>query len=234
MGVVLDQRYSSNSTTLTQGVLVGNTKYYARVTAYAGDIEYTSPVTYFTTEEAIPDVPVILFPTQGATVEGPTLQVRWAEEPAAKTFRIELHTDDTFSPVRNVKRQTVDAFVYETEFEGLADGVWYLRARSEYAGGETEYCNTISFTYKNTSGIDLTRREGKCQVVSGNGAALVVGRQAQRIAIDVANLSGQIVAQFERENVAEGDRIALDLLPRGVYALIVTIDGQREILKLIR
>ncbi len=234
MGVTLDQRYSSNSTTLSQGVLVGNTKYYARVTAYAGDIEYTSPVTYFTTEEAIPDVPVILFPTQGATVEGPTLQVRWAEEPAAKTFRIELHTDDTFSPVRNVKRQTVDAFVYETEFEGLADGVWYLRARSEYAGGETEYCNTISFTYKHTSGIDLTRREGRCQVVSGNGAALVVGRQAQRIAIDVANLSGQIVAQFERENVAEGDRIALDLLPRGVYALIVTIDGQREILKLIK
>lgn len=234
MGVALDQRYSSNSATLAQGVLVGNTKYYARVTAYAGDIEYTSPVTYFTTEEAIPGVPVILFPTQGATVEGATLQVRWAEEPLAHSFRIELHTDDTFSPARNVKRQSVDAFVYETEFDNLTDGVWYLRARSEYAGGETEYCNTISFTYKHTSGIDLTRGDGKCQVISGSGAALVVGRQAQHIGIDVVNLSGQTVAQFVQENVAQGDRIALDMLPRGVYLLDVRIDGQREVLKLVK
>lgn len=234
MGVVLDQRYSQTSVSLTEGTLVGNTKYYARVTAYAGEIEYTSNTVNFTTAQLIPDVPVILFPTQGATVEAATLQVRWAEEPAAKTFRIELHTDDTFSPVRNVKRQTVDAFVYETEFEGLADGVWYLRARSEYAGGETEYCNTISFTYKSTSGIDLTPGEGKCQVISGNSAALVAGRQAQHLTVDVTNLSGQIVAQLEREHVAAGDRIELNMLPRGVYALIVTVDGQREVLKLIR
>ena len=133
-----------------------------------------------------------------------------------------------------MKRQTVDAFVYETEFDNLTDDVWYLRARSEYAGGETEYCNTISFTYKHTSGIDLTRGDGKCQVISGNGAALVVGRQAQHIGIDVVNLSGQTVAQFVQENVAQGDRIALDMLPRGVYALIVTIDGQREVLKLVK
>lgn len=235
MGLILDERYSSCTTTLSEGVLVGNTKYYARVTAYAGDIEYTSPTINFTTEQMIPAIPVILFPTEGATVEAETLQVRWAEEPLAKTFRIELHTDDTFSPARNVKRQTVDAFVYETEFDNLTDGTWYLRARSEYAGGATEYCDTISFTFKSTSGIDLTKNDGNCYVISGENAALVMGCNAQHLTVDVANLSGQIVARFaDLTNVTAGERIELNGLPRGVYAIVVHIDGKREILRLIR
>ena len=139
MGKVLDQRYNENSITLPEGVLVGNTKYYARVTAYAGSTESISKTTNFTTESKEPSIPVILYPTQGATVEATSLQVRWAEEPFASTFRIELHTNDQFTPIRNVKRQTVNAFTYETEFDNLTDGTWYLRARSEYIGGETEY-----------------------------------------------------------------------------------------------
>ena len=235
MGTVLDQQYTENSITLPEGVMIGNTKYYARVTAYVGEIENTSKITYFTTLSQEPAIPVILFPTEGATVEAETLQVRWAEEPLAKTFRIELHTDDTFSPARSVKRQTVDAFVYETEFDNLTDGTWYLRARSEYAGGATEYCDTISFTFKSTSGIDLTKNDGNCYVISGENAALVMGCNAQHLTVDVANLSGQIVARFaDLTNVTAGERIELNGLPRGVYAIVVHIDGKREILRLIR
>ena len=75
MGKVLDQRYSENSITLPEGVLVGNTKYYARVTAYAGSTESISKTTNFTTESKEPSIPVILYPTQGATVEATSLQV---------------------------------------------------------------------------------------------------------------------------------------------------------------
>lgn len=235
MGLMLDERYTTVSTTLSPGVIVGNTKYYARVTAFAGDVEYTSKTIYFTTEEAIPGIPVITFPTDGATVEAESLQVRWEEEPLARTFRIELHTDDTFTPIRNVKRSTVDAFVYETSFDNLADGVWYLRARSEYAGGNTEYSDTISFTYKNTgAGIDLVKDDGRCHLLSGENASLVVGRDARELTVDVADLSGQIVDRLERQAATAGERIALNHLPHGVYILVVHIDGKREILKLIR
>lgn len=234
MGKVLDQRYSEHSITLPEGVLVGNTKYYARVTAYAGSTESISKTTNFTTESKEPSIPVILYPTQGATVEATSLQVRWAEEPFASTFRIELHTNDQFTPIRNVKRQTVNAFTYETEFDNLTDGTWYLRARSEYVGGETEYCDTISFTFKNSSGMKTLEKRGKCYVIQGENPALVVGNGARHITVDVANLSGQIIGRFaDMENPAAGDRIELSGLVRGVYVVIVHIDGKKEILKLI-
>ena len=201
---------------------------------YAGSTESISKTTNFTTESKEPSIPVILYPTQGATVEATSLQVRWAEEPFASTFRIELHTNDQFTPIRNVKRQTVNAFTYETEFDNLTDGTWYLRARSEYVGGETEYCDTISFTFKNSSGMETLEKRGKCYVIQGENPALVVGNDARHITVDVANLSGQIIGRFaDMENPAAGDRIELSGLVRGVYAVIVHIDGKREILKLI-
>ena len=116
--------------------------YYIRIRAsYTGasGATYTawtpSPYVKFTIATPVPSTPVITAPTNGATGLMSPVTVTWNPEPAATGFIVELATNSSFSGATQVN---VLAGVYQTTYNPLADGTYYVRVCATY-GVSTTY-----------------------------------------------------------------------------------------------
>lgn len=246
--ILYSAKYNTNSCQLPSGVLVGLKTYYLRVKTMINGVETYTPIVNFTTEARVPDVPQIASPLNGSTVESSTLKVNWNEEPRAKNFRIELCSSNSFSP-RQTKIKLVDPFVYETIYDGLTSGTYYVRARAEYndkdANGTiitavTNWSDTIQVNYKIYTGIEDIQKEANRYYLINSGAddkKLVVELyESSRISVSLNSVSGVQLMSLNQVMPAGQHIIDLSIqnVPAGIYLIFIDADGKRQTLKLIK
>ncbi|MCU6769735.1 family 10 glycosylhydrolase [Barnesiella propionica] len=229
--------YTGTEVTLPVGVLVGGMTYYVRMKATVGEQTYTSEITSFTTEEAIPEVPVILSPLQNQIVNTRNVEVIWADNYLAKGFRVEIHPSETFIPIRNGKVQTISNFVYNTVFDNLtADGVYYIRVRADYGTGSyTDWSDTVKIEYRGFSAVEDASADETCFVTPGTNPNLVLKAGAKHVTAEIVDISGRYLGRFVDETDFQGEQsFRLPSLSSGVYIIIVNLDGKIKKVKLIQ
>ena len=228
---------NTNSFVVPYGTLVGGTKYYARVTVNNGDISaVTESISFSTVEETIP-VPQILLPTNGSTIQGNSIQVCWAEQPA-RGFRVELSTSSAFPP-RSTTVKTVDAYTFCTTYEQLTNNTYYIRVKASTPNGLTEASDTVAVTLKDNTSIGnnalMVNWKGYF-VKNGNNIHLMLDvPSTEKVSIKLYSITGTLLFQKEI-TLQEGINqipISTEHLLQGIYPLEITGEKNRLILKLI-
>jgi hypothetical protein len=228
---------NTNSFVVPYGTLVGGTKYYARVTVHNGDISaVTESISFSTVEETIP-VPQILLPTNGSTIQGNSIQVCWAEQPA-RGFRVELSTSSAFPP-RSTTVKTVDAYTFCTTYEQLTNNTYYIRVKASTPNGLTEASDTVAVTLKDNTSIGnnalMVNWKGYF-VKNGNNIHLMLDvPSTEKVSIKLYSITGTLLFQKEI-TLQEGINqipISTEHLLQGIYPLEITGEKNRLILKLI-
>lgn len=119
--------------TLPDSLLASYTRYYVRATAEYDGVTVRCNTISFTTVHIPAPKPVILSPKDGDILEATDVAVAWQPQ-AAKGFRVELSTLESFAP-RMTKGLTTDAYTYTTTFTAVEEGEYYLRVRASDEGG---------------------------------------------------------------------------------------------------
>lgn len=246
--ILYSASYGSSSCKLPAELLIGLKAYYLRVKTMINGVETYSPIVNFTTEAVVPDMPQILFPLTGSIVENSQLKVLWNKEPRAKNFRVELCPSESFAP-RQTKAKQVDPFVYETLYDGLSSGIYYLRARAEYFQKDefgsiltnyTNWSDTIRVDYKLSTGIANNFEGNRFYILaseSGNKQLILNVTDYSKISVRLNSISGVPLAHLLNDTMSSGKHvldIPLEHLPSGIYLLVVDVDGNREVLKIFK
>lgn len=246
--IVYSATLNSNNFQVPSGVLVGLNTYYIRIKTQINGMETSTPIVHFTTKAETPDVPQISFPLSGSIVENSLLKVNWNEEPRAKNFRIELCSLESFSP-RQTKIKQVDPFVYETTYDGLTSGTYYLRARAEYfqknnsgsiVTSYTNWSDTIKVNFSLSTGLkDSYQNENLCYVISQetNKQLCVNLVLPSRITVTLKSIAGVYIADLWKGEMPAGLHsvdIPAEGLTSGVYLLVVEMDGKKKVFKILK
>lgn len=239
--IVFSQTCYTNSCQLTN-VLVGGRTYYLRVTARIEGEDTTTDISSFTTVEQVAEVPIVIAPVNNSEVSGEQILVKWNEEPRAKSFRVELSSSDDFPP-RQVKVKQVEPYTYETFFEDMSVGTYYLRMRSEYFSESailyTDWCPTVVFYYSGATGITENQNsENFAFIRSESGQKQLVLRfdKPSWIRIDLLSVSGVMLSHIY-EGTVDGELgidIPINNLPRGMYLLKVDTGSGDVLFKIIK
>lgn len=233
---------------LPAGILAGLNNYYLRVKTVIDGVETFTPVIHITTKAVVPDILTFSYPVSGSTVEGSQLNVKWNEEPRANDFRVELCSSNTFAP-RSTKIKTINPFVYETYYDGLSTGTYYLRARCEYNAKNssgaivtnyTEWSDTIAVNYKLATDIENVYDE------SGNTYILYHGNERNlmfnlaidsKVTVQLNSITGILLRKIWHGELKAGKHslaIPVENLPSGVYLLVIENNGRKEVLRVLR
>lgn len=130
--------------TLPDSILMPSRTYYVRATVKFSNVVVMSDVVMFRTLALPVPVPVIISPTSGEIINANSVTVKWQNQ-VSSGYQVEFCPSASFSP-RSTKRFRTDAFVHEYTYEGIADGVWYVRVEAAKEGGWTEYSEVVTFT----------------------------------------------------------------------------------------
>lgn len=227
----------SSSTAIPTGILATSTNYYARVKAAKGDIQAISERVTFTTEEVPVPNPVLLSPTDGATILGTEIELTWQEQ-AAKGFRAELSQSSTF-PTRSTKVKSVDAFVYEAVFDNLTDGTYYVRVKALNSTGFTDPSQSVMVNLKNISAVPDVNENAFCYNyydITGTCRLVVNNDEASSLTIEVYSISGMMLNRMKYSILPGKNTLTPDLSEygRGLYLMKVKTGNKEQTLKVKR
>jgi hypothetical protein len=127
------------------GGLANATRYYWRVNGRndGGEGSY-SAVWSFTTVVAVPGVPVLLSPANGATNLPSTIDFAWTRPPNSSAFHLQVGTDSSFASGLFYNDSTlVDSAKTLAGF--LPSSMYYWRVRAKNAGGWSPFTSTYAF-----------------------------------------------------------------------------------------
>ena len=130
--------------TLPEMVLMASKNYFVRATVRFNNVVVESDIVKFRTLALPVPVPEIIAPTSGEVIGGQSVTVRWKQQQSSG-FQVEFSQKENF-PSRQTKRFRTDAQCYEYTYDGIADGVWYVRVEAAKEGGWTEYSEVVTFT----------------------------------------------------------------------------------------
>ena len=130
--------------TLPDSILMPSRYYYVRATVKFSNVVVMSDVLKFRTLALPVPVPVIISPTSGEIINANSVTVKWQKQ-VSSGYQVEFCKSASF-PNRNIKRFRTDSFTHEYTYDGIADGVWYVRVEAAKEGGWTEYSEVVSFT----------------------------------------------------------------------------------------
>ena len=130
--------------TLPEMVLLASKNYFVRATVRFNNVVVESDIVKFRTLALPVPVPEIIAPTSGEVIGGQSVTVRWKQQQSSG-FQVEFSQKENF-PSRQTKRFRTDAQCYEYTYDGIADGVWYVRVEAAEEGGWTEYSEVVTFT----------------------------------------------------------------------------------------
>lgn len=144
--IVFAESTKNTSIVVPENILKYGNTHYVRVTATTSDMTVTSATNQFVTADVVMVPPVIVAPTNGATVGGASVLLQWQETPN-NGFRLEWAKSASF-PNRSKKIKTVDMGVCEYILEDLTEGTWYVRiATIKKDETWTDYSEVVAFTY---------------------------------------------------------------------------------------
>ena len=129
---------------MPDSVLIASKYYYVRAIVKFSNVVVKSDVVRFRTLALQVPVPVIISPTSGEIINTNSVTVKWQKQ-ASSGYQLEFCQSATFPP-RSTKRFRLDSFVHEYTYDGIADGVWYVRVEAAKEGGWTEYSEVVTFT----------------------------------------------------------------------------------------
>ncbi|WP_430813937.1 family 10 glycosylhydrolase [Carboxylicivirga sp. RSCT41] len=239
--------YQAESITATQAdvpvnKLTASTHYYLRVRGISGRIVSAwSDLVSFTTVDAIPDVPVILTPSEGAVVGSGQVVVEMAEEPRAKSFTMWLSKSSTF-PWTDRKVLTIPAFTYEGVYSDLELTSYYVKVRANYGSSSyTAWSATRSFDVVATAIDDVENKllHVDCPTILRRNAETISYfiPESGKIRLVVYDLMGKELAVLVNDYRSAGKYTAMlqaGALKKGIYLLMLECDTQRKTIKVIK
>ena len=151
--IVFAESTKNTSIVVPENILKYGNTHYVRVTATTSDMTVTSATNQFVTADVVMVPPVIVAPTNGATVGGASVLLQWQETPN-NGFRLEWAKSASF-PNRSKKIKTVDMGVCEYILEDLTEGTWYVRiATIKKDESWTDYSEVVAFTYSLSTDVE--------------------------------------------------------------------------------
>jgi hypothetical protein len=142
---ILTEDSTLTSAAKTLSGLANGTQYYWRVrTKNVGGISaWTSPWG-FTTIIAIPQMPTLTAPVDGATGQSITPTLTWSTVSGATTYHVQVSTDNTFATILTQDSTLTSATM---ALSGLANITqYYWRVRAKNVGGVSNWTSPWSFT----------------------------------------------------------------------------------------
>lgn len=128
------------------GVLLNNTVYYWRsLAANSGGEGLWSSAWNFTTVPAVPSVPVLYYPSNGATGVQTTVTLKWLSSIGASSYHVQVSLNNTFQA--NVIDEDVNDTLYAIPsgiLSGTTQYFWHVKASN--IGGSSAYSGPWSFT----------------------------------------------------------------------------------------
>ena len=151
--IVFAESTKNTSIVVPENILKYGITHYVRVTATTPDMTVTSATNQFVTADVVMVPPVIVAPTNGATVGGASVLLQWQETPN-NGFRLEWAKSASF-PNRSKKIKTVDMGVCEYPLTELEEGTWYVRvATIKKDETWTEYSEVVAFIYSLSTDVE--------------------------------------------------------------------------------
>ena len=205
--IVYSATAKTNRLIVPADVLKYSTNYYVRITATTQLFTITSSTVMFTTEDIVMVPPAILSPYNETTVTSQALRVTVSDTPN-NGFRFECSTTESF-PKRGTKIIQTAIGERTVEFEGLAEGEYYLRAATRItAATYTDFSPVVKVTYKIGTAIEDV----------SDAIAYVVGNRlyaSEGQSYTVYSVAGTLLVS----GITTADVTILPALPQGIYCL---------------
>ncbi len=141
--ILLVDRDDITDTTFTVGPLLNDTTYYWRVKAFgSGGASAFSSTWQFRTKVAVPPAPTLATPNDNATGVAVSPTLTWNAAARATTYRLEVSTSNTFTPL-----VFVDSVLTTTSKQVTLqhNTQYFWRVRGQNVGGAGSYSSTRSF-----------------------------------------------------------------------------------------
>ncbi|MDR1526337.1 MAG: family 10 glycosylhydrolase [Dysgonamonadaceae bacterium] len=225
----------TTTASVPSGVLSTATTYYARVRATLGAIQAISERIYFVTEEVPVPVPVLVSPSDGATLTGNAIEVSWQPQ-ESKGFRAELSKISTF-PSRETTLKSVDPFVYSTVYNDLNAGTYYIRVRAKDSGGLTEPSSHVTVYLTglpdHITEVGATESCYNYYDAAGNGYLVINNARSASVVVAIYSVAGVRLHQQTYRIDAGKNILPVDLTPyaKGVYLIRVHTGSIEKTLK---
>jgi uncharacterized lipoprotein YddW (UPF0748 family) len=216
------------------GVLSTATTYYARVRADLETIHAISERIHFVTEEIPISIPVLVAPTDGATIYGNEIEVSWQPQDS-KGFRVELSQSPTF-PTRGTTLKSVDPFIYSAVYSNLDEGAYYIRVRAKDGQGLTEPSESVAIYLSAGSAIPEVNALESCYGYSdatGNCYVVINGTESTTASIDIYSMAGTLLHKRTYRLNGGKNTLSLDMTnyAKGIYLIKITTGNNGKTIK---
>lgn len=233
--VVFETNTKQNSVTVPEYTLMGNCKYYLKVSIVAGSARLDSETIDFTVKNIVPSVPQFILPaTNGSTLYSNS-QISVRPERGIKLCSVNVSSSTSFSPrgsyktsMQNFDFVTGDLSTFKLGSTPLKNGnTYYVRAQFEYynesgSSVKTDWTPVMNFVYSSEAGVD----ENIADELKITAADNVISLNCEVEMIEVYNIAGELVAALT-------DASSVEMDCRGVYVVRATVDGKTIIEKVI-
>jgi uncharacterized lipoprotein YddW (UPF0748 family) len=216
------------------GFLSTATTYYARVRAVLGAIQAISERIHFVTEELPVPIPVLISPTDGATIAGTEIEVSWQPQ-NSKGFRAELSQSSTF-PTRGTTLKSIDAFTYSAVYSDLDAGVYYLRMRAKNSEGLTEPSAFVTVYLTGSvaiTAIDVLESCYSYYDAAGNCYIVINNLESSSASIAMYSIAGRLLNKQAYALDAGKNTLSLDMTryAKGFYLIKINTGSSEKTLK---
>ena len=228
--------------TVPANKLTASTNYYLRVRGVIGQqASAWSDLLTFKTLFAVPDVPVILSPTEGESVAAGQVTIKIKEEARAKSFTMWLSKSSSF-PWTDRKVLTVPAFTYEGVYSNLDLTSYYVKVRANFDNGMfTAWSAVRSFNGVATSIGDVHAGGLKifcsAHLTELNELVSYELSAPAMVELELYDMTGKRLNTLVKKYHDAGEyqvTLPSGALKKGMYILMIQSGSERKTLKLIK
>lgn len=220
-------------------------KYYVRVSALHQGVNLETGVITFTTLAKVPEIPQILFPTEGLDVSAPNIEIGWTRREGVKGYRVELATSSIFPRGKKIANLPPDAT--SCTFTSMSNDTYYVHVRADYNAKNgssiytthTDWSTVVSFNYLIGSSLENIQKDLLSAVIyqTTDDKILRINTEVdQFVTVRLYRMTGQLVSvPLEAQQISKETTLSLSryLLPSGPYLVEVTSSlGVRKIIKI--
>ncbi len=233
--VVFEANTKANSVAVSEYTLMGNSKYYLKVTIVAGASRLESETIDFTVKNMVPAVPQFVIPSTNGTTLYSNSQISVRPERGIKLCTVNVSSTTSFAPrgscktsMQNFNFVTDDLSKFKLGSSSMKNGsTYYVRARFEYYNEKgnsvtTEWSPVMNFVYSSDAGVDENIAEAVKIVATDN--VITLNRQVE--SLEVYNVAGELVASLN--NISS---VVIEC--QGIYVVKAVVDALTVIEKVI-